>query len=257
MLWPRRPLIHDHSLRGIWRALSCCVRVLAVGDDRGRVDPLLGDPLHLVVERGDHLVAAGIDLLALGLAAEQLAELLAHLPHEVGSAPRIRPLLGEDHGLRLGRLEVRVRVRAAGQVRARLHELEDLVAAAHHLGVLRDDEPSLDLALLVRVLLLDGVLDEVVGGGRLRDAGEEGVLGEREILEVLLPVALGGGRDAVAPVAVVVVVEVGLHDRLLARGARVRLGQADRLDDLARLALVHAVRERTLRAGAGLARAAG
>ena len=102
------------------------------------------------------------------------------------------------------------------------------------------------LPFFVRVLLLDGVLDEVVGGGRLGNAGEEGVLGEREVLEVLLPVALGGGCDAVAAVAVVVVVEVGLHDRLLAGGARVGLGQADRLDDLARLALVHAVRERAL-----------
>ncbi len=83
------------------------------------------------------------------------------------------------------------------------------------------------------VLLLDGVLDEVVVGGRLGDAGEERVLGERQVLEVLLPVALGGGGDAVAAVAVVVVVEVGLHDRLLAVVARVGLGQADRLDDLA------------------------
>ncbi len=226
--------------------LELLVRVLAVGDDCGGVDPLLGEPLHLVVERGDHLVAAGIDLLALGLAAQELAELLAHLPHEVRCAPRIRTLVGEDDGLGLGRLEVRVRVRPARQVRARLHELEDLVAAAHHLGVLRDDQARLDLAVLVRVLLLDGVLDEIVGGGRLRNAGEERVLGEREVLEVLLPVALGGGGDAIAPVAVEVVVEVRLHDRLLARGSRVRLGQANRLDDLARLALVHAVRERTL-----------
>ena len=53
-----------------------------------------------------------------------------------------------------------------------------------------------------------------------------------------MPVALRRRRDAVAAVPVVVVVEVGLHDQLLALVARVGLGQADRLDDLAELALV-------------------
>ena len=103
--------------------------------------------------------------------------------------------------------------------------------------VLRDDQPQSALPVS-SVYFSSGVLDEVIRGGRLRDAGQEGVLGQREVLEVLLPVALGGRGHAVAPVAVEVVVEVRLHDQLLAFPAGIGLGQPDRLDDLAELPLV-------------------
>ena len=78
--------------------LEDLVRVLQVGDDRRGVDPLLGDPLHLVVEGRRDLVAAGVDLLALvGRGpAQDLAQLLAHLPHEVRRAPLVGLLRGED-----------------------------------------------------------------------------------------------------------------------------------------------------------------
>ena len=79
---------------------------------------------------------------------------------------------------------------------------------------------------------------------RLRDRGEDGVLGEGQLVERLAEVALGRGLHAVALVAVEVLVEVGGDDRLLARLARERLGQPDRLDDLARLALVGRALER-------------
>ena len=60
-------------------------------------------------------------------------------------------------------------------------------------------------------------------------------------------VAERGGLHAVALVAVEVRVEVGLHDPLLAGLPREGLGQADRLDDLADLAVVDGALERVLR----------
>ena len=56
--------------------------------------------------------------------------------------------------------------------------------------------------------------------------------------EVLAEVPERRGLHAVALVAVEVLVEVGRHDRLLAGLARERLGQPDRLDDLADLSVV-------------------
>ncbi len=105
------------------------------------------------------------------------------------------------------------------------------------------DEVRLRLALRVLVALLDRVLDEVEPRRRLGDPREDRHLREREVLEVLVPVAAGGRRDAVAPVAVEVLVQVLLDDHLLAGLARVGLGQADRLDDLLGLALVDAAVE--------------
>ena len=64
------------------------------------------------------------------------------------------------------------------------------------------------------------------------------------LVERLAEVALGGRLHAVALVAVEVLVEVGGDDLLLAFLARIGLGQPDRLDDLARLALIGRARER-------------
>ena len=86
--------------------------------------------------------------------------------------------------------------------------------------------------------LLDRVLHQVELRGRLRDGGEERHLGERQVLERLAEVRLGGRLHAVAVVAVEVLVEVRRHDLPLAVVARVGLREADRLDDLLDLALV-------------------
>ena len=223
--------------------LQDLVLALRVRDDRRRVDPLLHDALHPVVERGHHPVAAGVDLLALGIPAQDLAQLGADLPHELRRAPlrgRLRP---QDHRLLLGGLVVRVRVLAGRQHRLGLHLFQDEVAADHDLAVHRHHQPHLLGTLGVLVGLLDGVLDEVEPGGRLRDPGEERRLGQGDVLEVLAPVAPDRRRDAVAAVPVEVLVEVLLHDRLLAILAGIGLGQADRLDDLLGLALVDAARE--------------
>ncbi len=83
-----------------------------------------------------------------------------------------------------------------------------------------------------------GVADEVELGRRLRDGRQERVLGEGQVGQRLAEVALGGRLHAVALVAVEVLVEVGGDDLLLALLTGEGLGQPDRLDDLARLALV-------------------
>ncbi len=235
------------------------VRVRRVRHDRRRVDPLLDDALHAVVEAGRDRVAAGVDLLAVvRVAAQDLAELVAHLPHELRGAPLVGDLRREDHGLGLRGLVVGVGVRRvvlalerepaglAGQHAARLHQVEDEVAALDDLARRRDHEPRQRL-LAGLVLLLDRVLDEVEPGGGLGDPREEGHLGERQLVERLAPVAARRRGDAVAAVAVEVLVEVLLDDRLLAGLARIRLGQADRLDDLLGLALVDAALERRRR----------
>ena len=85
---------------------------------------------------------------------------------------------------------------------------------------------------------LGRVAHEVELRRRLRDRGQDRVLGEGQVGQRLAEVALGGRLHAVALVAVEVLVEVGRDDLLLAFLAGVGLGEADRLDDLARLALV-------------------
>ena len=66
---------------------------------------------------------------------------------------------------------------------ARLHQLEDPVAALDDGAVGRDEQLALLAVLGIlgdRVVEADllGVLDQVERGGRLRDAGEDRVLGE-------------------------------------------------------------------------------
>ncbi len=114
--------------------------------------------------------------------------------------------------------------------------------------VRRHDEDRVALGVGLR----DRVLDQVVGRRRLGDGGQDGRLGDRQLGEVGDPeVDLGGRGDAVALVAVEVLVEVGGHDGLLALVAGKLLGQADRLDDLLDLALVGGAGERTLGEQAG------
>ena len=83
--------------------------VLRVRDDRRRLDPLLGDPLHPPVERARDVEAALLDLVAGLLAPTQLrGQLLADLPHEVVRLPLGALLRRDDHRLGLGGLEVGV-----------------------------------------------------------------------------------------------------------------------------------------------------
>ena len=63
---------------------------------------------------------------------------------------------------------------------------------------------------------VDRVQDEVVVRRRLRQPGEDRRLGDRQVVELLAEVRLGRGLDPVALVAVVVLVEVGGDDLLLA-----------------------------------------
>ncbi len=238
-------------------------RVLGLRRPGRRVDVLLRDLLHLPVERGRHPVAAGIDLRAVvrRVGAQDLGEGFPHLPHEVGSPPGRGDLRLDDRRLALGGLVLGGRVPVTGQRAARLHEIEDVVAADDDLA--RGRDPQLHLRAFdgvgrgrfgsgrrvraggrvgarngfVEAELL-GVPEQVELGRRLGDGGEDGVLGEGQLLQRLAEVALGRGLHAVAVVAVEVVVEVRRDDLALAVLAGIRLRQADRLDDLLDLPLV-------------------
>ena len=147
-------------------------RVLRVGDDRRRLDPLLGDVLEAHVERGRHRQAAGLDLVgqvSASRAAQLRRELLADLPHELGRLPLVGHLRREHHRRGPRGVEVGGRELAPGQRRAALlHQVEHQVAALHDRRVRRDDELGLVAGLGVRRLgpgveALDvGVLHEVV-----------------------------------------------------------------------------------------------
>ena len=177
-----------------------------------------------------------------------VVELLLDGPDEVRRDPVGRLLRRQDDLLVLGRPEVGG-IELAGRQRIAValgHQVEDLVPALDDLGVFGHDEGGLAGAGLVLgegyVALLDRVQDEVVVRRRLRQPGEDRRLGDRQVVELLAEVRLGGGLDPVALVAVVVLVEVGGDDLPLALDAGVGLGQADRLDDLLELPLDLAVR---------------
>ncbi len=145
-------------------------RVLRVGRSRCDVDPLLGGLLHVVVERGDDPVPAGVHLRAVGrvVRAEHLGQVAAHLPHELRCLPGRRDLADQLDGFLLGRFVFGDGVLVAGQRAARLHQVEDLVAALDDLRVLRDDELEVGALLAVRHVRVEavllGVAHQVVGG---------------------------------------------------------------------------------------------
>ncbi len=234
------------------RARIPCVR----GAGRG-VDVLLGDLLQAHVDRRRHVVAADVHLVAGigGVRAQDLGEVLADLPHEMRRLPVGGDERRQDDGLLLGGLVLGGGVLGAGQRGAGLHEVEDEVAPLHDLRARRHDELDVVAAVAAGLGLaraeLVGVLHEVELRRRLRDRGQDRELGQRELRERLAEVALRGRLHAVAAVPVEVLVQVGRDDRFLAlltgEGAR----EADRLDDLAELALVHRPLERGGRQEAG------
>ncbi len=155
-------------------------------------------------------------------------------------------LAGEDDLLALGGGEVgrgvlatRHRCPAVGQ------EAEDQVASLHDGGRRRDEQVGLRAVIAFGHdgrAALDGVADEVVVRRRLREAGDDRRLRRVDVLEVDPEVRLDGRLHAVALVAVVVLVEIGRDDLLLAGLAREGLRDPDRLDDLLELALGRPVR---------------
>ena len=239
------------GLRDLSRRQDRC-RVLGIGRPGRDVDPLLGDLLHLPVERGRDLVATRVDERTVvgRIGTEDRTQLLADLPDEMGRPPPGRDLLHELDRLVLGRLVFGRRVLVAGQRTARLHQVQDVVAALHDLGFGRDDELELGaFAAFGDVLEADGfgIADQVERCRRLGDRRQDRGLGEGQLLERLPEVALGGRLHAVTLVAVEVLVEVRGDDLFLALLAGEGLGQPDRLDDLADLAFVGGALERARR----------
>ena len=162
-------------------------------------------------------------------------------------------LRGQDHGVLLRSSDLGVGDRP-GLARLRedavpLHGLEDQVAADDDGRAVGHDEDRLALG----VGLLVRVLDEVVRGGGLRNGREDCRLRQGELAEVGdAEIALGGRSHAVALVAVEVLVEVVVHDLLLALVAgRQLLGQPDGLDDLLDLPLVGRAGQHVVRQEAG------
>ena len=207
-----------------------------IGSHDVGLQPLLGRSLHRCVERRDHLVAADIHLLTVGGvdagAAQQGGQLFAHLLVELRGDQVVLRLRMNDHRLRLGRENVRVVVLPSQQAIQLVlaHVLEDFVAAQDDRRTGRNDECP--------VGLLDGVLNQVIGGGGLQQGRDDDTLGDRQTAQIRDPeIALGGRRNAVALIAVEVQVQVGGDDRLFAFQARELLSELHGLDYLLDLAV--------------------
>ena len=169
--------------------------------------------------------------------------------HTKWGATQCGVCLASKHDLvRLRRLELGRGVLVAGFRRAALREqVEDEVSALDDRGVVRDHEHPLGRRAVVALrdrhrTLLDRVADEVVVRRRLGQPGDDRGLRRGDLREVGPEVGIDRRLHAVALVPVVVLVEVGGDDRLLALLAGEGVGQADRLDDLLELAFGGSVR---------------
>ncbi len=213
---------------------------------KGRhADPLLGRLLEPQVERRDDAEATLGELVA-GRSvgpADLAGEFLLDRPHEVGRSPAGRRLAGEGDLLALGGLEVRAADRTVRHRHPVVgHQVEDRVPTLGDPRVRPEHEMARGgraLFALGRRLVAahDRVAHEVVVGWRLRQRRQQRCLSGGQLRELLAEVRPRGGLHSVALVAVVVEVEVRGEDLALARLARVRLRQADRLDDLLELPL--------------------
>ncbi|MFN8518386.1 MAG: hypothetical protein U0667_03120 [Chloroflexota bacterium] len=198
-----------------------------------------GDPQAARLELG-----AGLGVLA----AQRGAHLVEHLPHEVGRPPVARRLVHQDYRLPHRRLEVG---RAVGVARERPprwvvgQQAQDVVAPHHHRRVVGHDEAAGVRVGAAGVAGVDRlrVAHQVIRAGCLRDARQDGRLGQRQLREVVdAEVAARGGLHAVAVVAIEVLVEVGGDDVFLG----VRLRQPHGLDELQDLALGETPRQHVL-----------
>ena len=199
-------------------------------------DPLLGGLLHLPVERGDDLVATGVELLlaTLGVGAENSHEEVAYSVHKVRCAHFLQRGGDQDDLLSSSCLNLRVgddcgllrnTARSGG-----LQEVEHDTASLGHRRVERDSDHP--------VCTDNRVLAQVIGARRLGDSGEQSRFAKGELVERLAEILLRGRQNAVRARAVVVVVEVLGDDLLLTNSPRELFCQSDRLDDLFYLALV-------------------
>ncbi len=217
-------------------------RPLVRPEDVG-LQPLFGRLLHLVIKRGDDLVAARVHLRAVGrvraLPAQEVGQLLPNQEVELrGNHLGLGGLVQYDL-LGLCRKEICVGVLAPQKARSVVppHVLEDRVAPLDDRRVGGHDPRS--------VIELCGIGDQVVRRGRLQYASQNGGLGNRQLTEVGdSEVIVGSSGDAVALVAVEVEIQVVGDDHLLAGVARELLGQPHRLDDLLDLAIESAGRIR-------------
>ena len=151
-------------------------------------NPLLGGLLHLPVERGDDLVAAGIQLLLtpFGVCAENSHEEVAYSVHKVRCAHFLQRGGDQDDLFSSRRFNLRVGDRG-GLLRnaARsggLQEVEHDTASLCHCRVERDSDNS--------VLADNRVFTQVVGAWRLGDGREERSLAKGELVERLAKVLL-------------------------------------------------------------------
>ena len=155
--------------------------------------------------------------------------------------PARRGLAGQFDGVVLRGGEVLRGVLIAGHRRPPLgQEVEDQVAPLDDrrvIGNLEGGVRTLGVLLDLGRAGLLGVAHEVVVGGRLGQRGDDRGLGRGDVLELDAEVGPDGRFHAVALVAVVVLVEVGGDDLLLALDTLELLGDPDRLDDLLELSL--------------------
>ena len=211
------------------------------------------------------MVPASVDLVALvdaRVRAEDPAELLSDLEDELRREPVCAGLRREDDRRVLGVLVVLDGVLSARQRAPRLHQIEDVVPALIRSRSCRGPRggrrrPGNRSRRARSWCIPHGVSDEVERVGDWGIAARIAASARVRSLRSLPKYAPGGSLHAVALVAVEVLVQVGGDDLLLADLTGIRLGEPDRLDDLADLALLAAAFEGRRAAGAGPGRAAG
>ena len=142
---------------------------------RARVADGLHLVLHGLVDRGDDLVSAGLEVV-LGEGA-RVDQLVLHGGEQIAVRPAVHVVLRvfDGGGQRFG-----LRLLVGGDVPVLLHDAQHaLHALRRHVGVLR----------------------RVPGGGGGDDAGDGRGLGQAQVLGVLAEIRLRGGLDAVRPAA--------------------------------------------------------
>ena len=210
------------DLRAVQHAFGGAARHVRCDGRRGK--PLLRQPLRAPVERRRDPVAAALEV---GVGPEDRLELATDLPREVASRDTDRAFTGQDDGL-LGRGAELVRLERGPSSRGG-DPLEDPVAPDDRRRSRGHDEAALGVR--------HGEAVRVERRRGLGQAGQERGLGDRQCGQVGdAEVDLGGRSDAVRPVPVEDLVEVGGHDTLLAGLAGILVAQAQRLDDLLDLA---------------------